>query len=106
MKQYNQKECTSSPSQDLYKDLMNPSLPKSEMEHYARNLIIKLQEHLGQKSDAIKNLQAENKRYRKAITEIERASCGEDQVAFDDTEGLQWIYKRIQALKENEKCPE
>jgi|GEM_PF-5457377 len=38
----------------------------------------------------------------KIIDEIEAVSCGEDQVGsdgvYDDSDGLLWIYKRIQAL--------
>jgi len=40
---------------------------------------------------------------RELIDEIEAVSCGEKQVADDDSEGMGWIYKRIQALKESEK---
>ncbi len=42
-----------------------------------------------------------------AIDEIETVSCGEKQIesdgVYDDSDGLSWIYKRIQALKEAEK---
>ena len=42
-----------------------------------------------------------------AIDEIEAVSCGEKQIecdgVYDDSDGLLWIYKRIQALKEAEK---
>jgi hypothetical protein len=42
-----------------------------------------------------------------AIGEIEAVSCGEKQIesdgVYDDSDGMQWIYKRIQALKEAEK---
>jgi hypothetical protein len=34
-----------------------------------------------------------------AIAEIERVACGDDQVADDDSDGMGWIYRRIQALK-------
>jgi len=40
-----------------------------------------------------------NKRLRDCLDEIEAVSCGEDQVADDDSEGMGWIYKRIQTLK-------
>ena len=39
----------------------------------------------------------------KAIDEIEAVSCGEKQIesdgVYDDSDGMSWIYKRIQALK-------
>ena len=38
-----------------------------------------------------------------ALSEIEAVSCGEKQVADDDSEGMGWIYKRIQALQETEQ---
>jgi hypothetical protein len=48
------------------------------------------------------SLSAKNQRLQTAIDEIERASCGEDQVAENDTDGMHWIYKRIQELKVGE----
>ena len=37
------------------------------------------------------------------INEIEAVACGEEQVkcdgAYNDSDGLRWIYKRIQFLK-------
>jgi len=33
------------------------------------------------------------------ISDIEAVSCGESQVADNDSDGMGWIYKRIQALK-------
>ena len=50
-------------------------------------------------TDGIASFERENKRLRDCLDEIERVSCGEDQVADDDSEGMGWIYKRIQALK-------
>ncbi len=48
-------------------------------------------------------LKTENKRLREALEEIEAVSCGEEQIecdgVYDDSDGMQWIYKRIQALK-------
>ncbi len=45
-----------------------------------------------------------NKRLREALEEIEAVACGETQIesdgAYDDGDGLHWIYKRIQALPE------
>ena len=42
-----------------------------------------------------------------ALDEIEAVSCGEQQIesdgVYDDSDGMLWIYKRIQALKESEK---
>ena len=39
-----------------------------------------------------------------AIDEIEAVSCGEKQIesdgVYDDSDGMSWIYKRIQALGE------
>ena len=39
-----------------------------------------------------------------ALDEIEAVSCGEKQIesdgVYDDSDGLLWIYKKIQALKE------
>ena len=35
------------------------------------------------------------------LTEIERISCGEDQVADDDTEGMEVIYKKIVEYQES-----
>ena len=60
------------------------------LDHYTMSNIIK----------CFDELQAENKQYHEAIEEIEAVSCGEKQVAEDDSEGMGWIYKRIQALKE------
>jgi len=53
-------------------------------------------------SDPDKQLQAENERLKGCIDEIEAVSCGEEQVAEDDSEGMGWIYKRIQTLKGGE----
>jgi len=47
----------------------------------------------------IKQLQAENKQLKNCIKEIEAVSCGEKQVAENDSDGMGWIYKKIQALK-------
>ena len=44
-----------------------------------------------------------HEKYKEVLEEIEGVSCGEIQVAEDDSEGMGWIYKRIQALKEAEK---
>lgn len=48
-------------------------------------------------------LQTENKRFRDALDEIEAVSCGEEQIecdgVYDDSDGMKWIYDRIQALK-------
>ena len=44
-----------------------------------------------------------HEKLKTALEEIEAVSCGEKQVAEDDSEGMGWIYKRIQALKEAEK---
>ena len=45
-----------------------------------------------------------HKKLLQALEEIEAVSCGERQVesdgVYDDGDGLLWIYKRIQALKE------
>ncbi len=56
--------------------------------------------------DASNQLAAEqelNKRLRDALEAIEAVSCGETQIesdgVYDDGDGLQWIYKRCQALK-------
>ena len=42
-----------------------------------------------------------------AIDEIEAVSCGEKQIesdgVYDDSDGMSWIYKRIQTLKKAEK---
>jgi len=40
------------------------------------------------------------KKQSEALDEIEAVSCGEKQVTEDDSEGMGWIYKRIQILKE------
>jgi len=37
----------------------------------------------------------------KCLNEIEAVSCGEKQVAENDSEGLGWIFKRIQALRDD-----
>ena len=41
------------------------------------------------------------------INQIEAVACGEEQIqadgVYDDSDGLQWIYKRIQSLKESDK---
>lgn len=41
------------------------------------------------------------------LDEIEAVSCGEKQIesdgVYNDSDGLLWIYKRIQALKEGSK---
>jgi Mg2+ and Co2+ transporter CorA len=42
----------------------------------------------------------ENNKLKTCIDEIEKVSCGENQVAEDDSEGMGYIYKRITALKE------
>jgi hypothetical protein len=34
------------------------------------------------------------------IEEIKQVACGEHQVANDDTEGMEWIYKRILAAQQ------
>jgi len=44
-----------------------------------------------------------HEKMKTALEEIEAVSCGEKQVAEDDSEGMGWIYKRIQALKEAEQ---
>ena len=53
--------------------------------------------------DEVIKLQAEIKRLKDALEEIEAVACGEEQIqcdgAYNDSDGLQWIYKRIQALE-------
>ncbi len=48
-------------------------------------------------------LLAENKRLEEVLDEIEAVSCGETQIecdgVYDDSDGMRWIYKRIQVLK-------
>ena len=53
--------------------------------------------------DRIKQLQAENKRLREGLEEIEAVACGEQQIEADGDydDGVKWIYDRTQALKEN-----
>ncbi len=52
----------------------------------------------------VKQLQAENKRLREGLEEIEAVACGEEQIEadgdYDDGDGMKWIYDRTQALKE------
>lgn len=43
------------------------------------------------------------KQYMELITEIEAVSCGEKEVATDDSDGMGWIYKHIQQFKESGK---
>jgi vacuolar-type H+-ATPase subunit I/STV1 len=50
----------------------------------------------------IKILKTENNKLKTCIDEIEKVSCGEEQVAEDDSEGMGWIYKRIQKMKGGE----
>lgn len=42
-------------------------------------------------------------KFKEAIDEIEAVSCGEEQIecdgVYDDSDGMLWIYKKIQALK-------
>ena len=58
-----------------------------------------LQDKLKAKSERIKEL----KGIEELLDEIEAVSCGEKQIecdgVYDDSDGLAWIYKRIQALK-------
>ncbi len=34
---------------------------------------------------------------REALGQIERAACGEDQIAGNDTDGLRWIWNKTKA---------
>jgi len=43
-------------------------------------------------------LSTENEQLKECLHEIEAVSCGKEQVAEDDSEGMGWVYKRIQAL--------
>ncbi len=44
---------------------------------------------------------------RDVLEEIEAVSCGETQIqsdgSYNDSDGMKWIYDRIQALKEKEQ---
>ena len=42
----------------------------------------------------IEAARAERDTYRESIADIGRVACGEDQVGFDDTEGMEWVYQR------------
>ena len=48
----------------------------------------------------IDRLTAELKAKDEMLAEIQDVASGEKQVAWDDTEGMSWIYKRIASLKE------
>lgn len=64
----------------------------------SRNLFRAEKESLRQIAKEYDNLEAEAGRLTECLNEIESVSCGESQVAEDDSEGMGWIYKRIQAL--------
>ena len=53
---------------------------------------------------ALDTEQEKNKRLREAMDEIEAVACGETQIesdgTYDDSDGMKWIYDRVQALKE------
>lgn len=72
---------------------------------------VDLCENLGKAKLQIEDKDAENKaqakrieEMEKLIEEIEAVSCGEKQIESDgdynDSDGMRWIYERIQALKE------
>ncbi len=46
---------------------------------------------------------AENKRLREVLEEVEAVACGETQIesdgSYDDSDGMKWIYDRIQSFK-------
>ena len=50
---------------------------------------------------------AEAAELEECLEEIEKVSCGEEQIesdgAYDDSDGMKWIYDRIQALKESKE---
>ena len=45
-----------------------------------------------------------HKKFKEALDEIKAVSCGEKQIesdgVYDDSDGMLWIYKRIQVLGE------
>lgn len=53
--------------------------------------------------DRLDRSESSRKELLDALEEIEAVSCGEKQVANDDSEGMGWIYKRIQAIAKAKK---
>lgn len=70
----------------------------NDLEHYMASCSELSQEKI--------KLQERIKELESLLDEIEAVSCGESQIEsdgiYDDSDGLLWIYKRIQAQKEGE----
>lgn len=73
----------------------------------AEKLIVQLRELVEQRTSDMhefasrtKRLQAIVDKVRKVLLQVERISCGEDQVADDDSEGMGVIYRLVAATRE------
>jgi len=83
----------------------NMNIPFARIKLYSGNLFIDAAtcfgsaKALGKEIEMRWQLKAENDKLKRMIDEIEDISCGEKQVADNDSEGMGVIYKLIQALK-------
>ncbi len=74
---------------------------KNEIQEYIDKLSV--HDHNAMWPGFWENLKTKSQAICDALTEIEKVACGEEQIecdgAYADSDGLQWIYKKIQTLK-------
>ena len=66
-------------------------------------LVKSLEERQDELRDQLAAADEKNKRLRDVLEEIEAVACGETQIesdgSYDDSDGMKWIYDRIQSFK-------